>query len=158
VSKRKPPAVDVDVDGALTAVAGQAPVELARIWATVDLDRTLASLGIEPGAGTAMADVLLGARVLVLPSGPDGSSLAVAEPITEGRLAATLARHGEGPAGRYLAVTDGLRMARDRAAATGVAVSRVEDGPFGPSMLLLIGPVSGPHLILCEPAAVTSAP
>jgi hypothetical protein len=158
VSERKPPSADVDVDGALVAVAGPAPVELARIWATVDLDRTLASLGIEHGAGATVADVLLGARVLVLPPGPDRPSLAIAEPITEGRLAATLARHGEGPAGRYLAVADGLRMARDRAAATGVAVSRVEDGPFGPSMLLLIGPVSGPHLILCEPAAVPSPP
>jgi hypothetical protein len=105
-----------------------------------------------------MPDALLGARVVVLLPGPDGPSLAVAEPITEGRLAATLARHGEGPAGRYLAVTDGLGKARDRAAALGVALSRVEDGPFGSSMLLLIGPVSGPHLILCEPAAVPSAP
>lgn len=153
-----PPAVDVDFDGALAAVAGPAPVELARIWATVDLDRTLVSLGIELGARATMPDVLLGARVVVLPPGPDGSSLAVAEPITEGRLAATLARHGEGPAGRYVAVLDLLGMARDRAAASGIAVSRVEDGPFGPSMLLLIGPVSGPHLILCEAAAVPSPP
>jgi hypothetical protein len=156
VTEGKPPAVDVD--GALAVVAGPGLVELARIWATVDLDRTLASLGIEPGAGATMPDALLGARVVVLPPRPDRPSLAVAEPITEGRLAATLARHGEGAAGRYLAVTDGLGMARDRAATSGVAVSRVEAGPFGSSMLLLIGPVSGPHLVLCEPAAVPSAP
>jgi hypothetical protein len=156
VTEGDPPAVDVD--SALAVVAGPGLVELARIWATVDLDRTLASLGIEPGAEATVPDALLGARVVVLPPGPDGSSLAVAEPSTEGRLAATLARNGEGLAGRYLAVTDGLGRARDRAAASGVAISRVEDGPFGSSMLLLIGPVSGPHLILCEPAAVPSAP
>jgi hypothetical protein len=158
VTEGDPPAVDVDVDGALAAVAGPTPVQLARIWATVDLDRTLASLGIEPGTAPAMRDALLGARVIVLPPGPDRASLAVAEPITEGRLAATLARHGEGPAGRYVAVLDGLGMTRDRANASGIAVSRVEDGPFGPSMLLLTGPVSGPHLILCEAAAVPSPP
>jgi hypothetical protein len=156
VTEGDPPAADVD--GALALVAGPALVELARIWATVDLDRTLANLGIEPGAEATVPDAFLGAGVVVLPAGPDRPSLAVAEPITEGRLAATLARNGEGPAGRYLAVTGGLGMARDRAAASGIAVSRVEDGPFGSSMLLLIGPVSGPHLILCEPTAVPSAP
>jgi hypothetical protein len=147
-----------DVERALAAVAGPAAVELARIWATVDLDRTLVSLGVDAGAAAPRPDVLLGARVVVLPPGLDRPSLAIAEPITEGRLAGTLARHGEGPAGRYIAVPGGIGAARARAASSGIAVSRVEDGPFGRSMLLLIGPVSGPHLILCDPAAVPSAP
>jgi hypothetical protein len=77
---------------------------------------------------------------------------------TEGRLAAFLARHGEGPAGRYVAVSDDLGRARTRAGASGITVSRVEDGPFGSSMLVLISPASGPQLILCEPVAVPSTP
>jgi hypothetical protein len=149
-----------DAESALVAVAGPRAVELAVIWATVDLERTLARLGIAvsgaaAGVGT---DTLIGGHVVVAPSVVDRPRLAIAEPFTEGRLAATLARHGEGPAGRYVAVSDDLRQARTRAAEAGIAVSRVEDGPFGPSMLVLTGPVSGPHLILCEPVAVPSGP
>ena len=149
-----------DSESALVAVAGPEAVALAVIWATVDLERSLVGLGIEVDAAATqvMADTFLGARVVVVPSGPDASLLAIAEPTTEGRLAAALARHGEGPAGRYVAVSDDLGQARMRAGALGIPVSRVEDGPFGPSMLLLIGPVSGPQLILCEPAAVPSTP
>ena len=149
-----------DAESALMAVAGPGAVTLATIWATVDLERTLVGLGIDVDAtGTrVMADTLLGARVVVVPSGADGSRLAIAEPTTEGRLAAFLARHGEGAAGRYVAVSDDLGQARTRAGASGITVTRVEDGPFGSSMLLLIGPVSGPQLILCEPAAVPSTP
>ncbi|HZC33609.1 MAG TPA: hypothetical protein VE640_10020 [Candidatus Bathyarchaeia archaeon] len=151
-----------DAERALAAVAGDGAVTEAEIWATVDLERTLAELGIEGLAASAAAaarpDPLLGARALIVPAGPDGPRRAFAEPTTEGRLAATLARHGEGPAGRYLAVGDDLDAARTRATAAGIPVSRIEAGPFGPSMLVLIGPVSGPHLILCDPAAVPSAP
>jgi len=151
-----------DAERALAAVAVDGVVTEAEIWATVDLERTLAELGIEGLAATAAAaarpDPLLGARVLIVPAGPDARRQAIAEPTTEGRLAATLARHGEGPAGRYLVVGDDLGRARARATAAGIPVSRIEIGPFGRSMLVLIGPVSGPHLILCEPAAVPSAP
>jgi hypothetical protein len=150
-----------DAERALAAVAGDGAVTEAEIWATVDLERTLAELGIEGLAASAAAvarpDPLLGARVLIVPAGPDGPRRAFAEPTTEGRLAATLARHGEGPVGRYVVVGD-LDAARARATAAGIPVSRIEAGPFGPSMLVLIGPVSGPHLILCDPAAVPSAP
>ena len=146
-----------DVAGA--AVAGPGAIELAAIWATVDLERTLRDLGEEtrdvPGDAVA-SDAHLGARVLLVPARAGHPALAIAEPATEGRLAATLARHGEGPVGRYLAVADGLDQARARAHGTGVAVSRVEIGPFGPSVLVLIAPVTGPHLILCEPLAVPS--
>jgi hypothetical protein len=132
----------------------------AEIWATVDLERTLAELGIEGLAADvadAGPDTLLGARVLIVSVEPGRPRRAIAEPTTEGRLAATLARHGEGPAGRYVVVGDDLDGARARATAAGIPVSRVDVGPFGRSMLVLIGPVSGPHLILCDPAAVPSA-
>lgn len=147
-----------DAERALVVVAGVGAVTEATIWATVDLERTLAGLGIEGAAADARPDALLGARVVIVPAGPDRPRRAIAEPSTEGRLAAALARHGEGPAGRYVVVVDDLHRARARATAAGIAVSRTEVGPLGPSMLVLIGPVSGPHLILCEPAAVPSAP
>jgi len=149
-----------DAERGLAAVAGDGAVTEAELWATVDLERTLAELGIEglAAADHATPDPLLGANVLIVPAGQDRPRRAIAEPTTEGRLAATLARHGEGPAGRYVVVGDDLDRARARAIAAGIAVSRNEVGPFGPSMLVLIGPVSGPHLILCDPAAVPSAP
>jgi hypothetical protein len=154
---REPGAAIGDVAGAI--VAGPGAMELAAIWATVDLERTLRDLGEETRdalGDAAASDAHLGARVLFVPARAGHPALAIAEPATEGRLAATLARHGEGLVGRYLAVADGLDQARARAYGTGVAVSRVEIGPFGPSVLVLIGPVTGPHLILCEPAAVPS--
>jgi len=159
-------------------LAGPGAPTLATIWATVDLARAIRELagrsdadddGDRLSGETAhevdldltplVLDPLLGARVVILPpTSPDRPALAVAEPSTEGRLAATLARHGEGPAGRYVGVADGLEGARARALRAGIAVSRVEAGPFGPSMLVLRGPVTGPHLVLCESSAVPSSP
>ena len=141
---------------ALHDVAGPGAATLAEIWATVDTDRALAELDARVGSPVAN-DELLGARVSVVAATPARPVLAVVEPITEGRLAATLARHGEGSVGRYVAVADGLAAARRRAAGAGIAVTRVAAGPFGPSILVLLGPVTGPHLILCDPA-VPSTP
>ena len=100
---------DLGFDGARRAGAGPAaavspdlpawPV-VARIWQTVDVERTVAHLGLpaEPIAD----DEVLGARgVLVRP--PAEPPLVIVEPSTEGRLAAALARHGEGDAGTYVA-------------------------------------------------------
>jgi hypothetical protein len=145
------------IDRAVEGVAGPGALTVATLWATVDIERTLADHGVE--ASELGFDPFLGARVvlvLILSELPN-SPVAIAEPTTEGRLAATLARHGEGPAGRYVAVADSLDLATTRAAASGTAVSRVEPGPFGRSMLVLLGPVTGPHLILCDPA-VPSTP
>jgi hypothetical protein len=144
------------LEPAEATVAGSGAVELAVIWATVDLDRTLRDLGTD--SRPAAHDALLGARVAIVSSTTDGSRLAVAEPTAEGRLAAGLARNGEGAAGRYVAVADDLERARARAEASGMAVSRSRNGPFGPSLLVLSRPVAGPHLILCEATAVPSAP
>jgi hypothetical protein len=133
---------------------------LAEILATVELERVLAGLGL--GAeeiAAALLDPLLGARVVIVPAAiPDQPAVALVEPSTEGRLAATLARHGEGPIGRYVEATMPLDDVRARAAAAGVALSRQADGPFGPEILVLNGPVTGPHLVLVEPAAVPSRP
>lgn len=132
---------------------------LARIWATVELERSLADLGLDPGrAGEARNDPLLGARVVVLPATGDDAAVALAEPSTEGRLAATLARHAEGPAGRYVVAPVDLATVRGLAAAAGVPISQPAAGPFGPSVLILDGPATGPHLVLVEPAAVPSRP
>ena len=132
-------------------------VPLAEILATVDLERSLTDRGQHADPRAAANDPLLGARVAVVRD-PDGATIAVAEPTTEGRLAASLARHGEGPAGRYVGVPDedGLEAFRRRAAAAGVGISGVAIGPFGPSVLVLDGPVSGPHLIVVERRSLTS--
>jgi hypothetical protein len=144
--------------------------DLAVIWATVDLERALRDLGLEPTrAAATVDDPLLGGRVLDLvepvPSaagavtGLTGARrIALAEPSTEGRLAAFLARHGEGPAGRYVGVALDLAAIALRAAAAGIAVSRPEIGPFGREVIVLGGRLGSPHLILVEVAAVPSRP
>jgi hypothetical protein len=133
--------------------------QIAPIVATVEMERVLRVLGRDPGeAASAVPEPLLGALVLAVDT-PDGP-IALAEPATEGRLSATLARHGEGEAGRYLDLADGddLDAFRTRAAAAGVALTRLESGPFGRSVLVLVRPVTGPHLIVVERRALPSRP
>lgn len=155
---------------------------LAELWATVELERALSLVAAatadpatragepadrpgdpadrpgdpaDPMVGRVVVDPLLGARVVIVATG-GGSRVAVAEPSTEGRLAATLARHGEGPAGQYLRAPVRLAIVRQRTAAVGLSISRAVTGPFGTEILVLGGPVDGPHLILVDPAAVPS--
>jgi hypothetical protein len=132
--------------------AGTEPLVLAAIWATVDAERALAGIGLQ---GIMLADDrLLGATVsLIRP--PVGEPIALLEPRTEGRLAATLAHNGEGPAGRYVVAAGGLADVEARATAAGVGLSREDDGPFGPSVLVLGGGTSGPHVILVDRPAGT---
>jgi hypothetical protein len=129
---------------------GSAPFAVG--WATVELDRAaseLASeLGLLPSAFVpADESETLGAscRVAdaVLPGGP---ALAILEPSTEGRLAATLARLGEGPAAVWFHA--------DEEIVAGTSATR--PGPFGPERLLLGGPVHGPHrlLVATEPGTI----
>jgi hypothetical protein len=132
----------------------------AELWATVDLERALREHGHDiREADGAVPDPLLGARVAAISIG-DEAIVAFAEPTTEGRLAASLARDGEGPAGRYVALAEGDTLAafRRRAHAAGVAISRVETGPFGPSVLLLDGPKRGPHVLVVERRSLPSRP
>jgi hypothetical protein len=126
---------------------------VARIWRTVDVERTVAELGLE--AAPLANDELLGAQgVLVRP--PEGPPVAILEPSTEGRLAATLARLGEGDGGSYVAAREGLDAVR----ASGVPLGPEAIGPFGRSALLRPGPVvpgpgTMPFTILVESPAAT---
>jgi hypothetical protein len=120
---------------------------LAVIWATVDRDRILARL-LSTGENLA-DDPLLGASVtLVRPA--DGDPIAILEPVTEGRLAASLARHDEGPAGEYVEAPIPLDALGAAATAAGLAVSRAADGPFGRAVLVLSPAVVAPHFVLVE--------
>ncbi len=142
---------------------------LARIWGTVDMERALDELraGAAPGPALdrpigadpsgAVADPLLGAMVLILPS-RDGPSIALAEPSTEGRLAATLARRGEGHSGSYLMAPFDLGRLRMLAAAAGARLSRPEVGPFGVAVVVLGDRIGGSLVVLVQPAAVPSRP
>jgi hypothetical protein len=150
----------------LGAGAGALPI-LAEIWATVDLERSVAGLrtatasagaNADPGGSDPLReadDPLLGARVLVLTT-DDGRQIAVAEPSTEGRLAGTLARHGEGHVGAYLEAPVDLGVVGARAAAAHVPLSRPAFGPFGRSVLVLPGKLTSRLLILVERPAVPS--
>jgi hypothetical protein len=122
----------------------------------VELDRAAVELagafGLQVDAFTPAADsVALGARCRVARRAlPGGVALAILEPATEGRLAAILARHGEGPAAIWFVTADTLATA-ELASSPGPAA---EAGPFGPERLLpgdaspglrrlLIGPEAG---------------
>jgi len=116
-------------------------------WATVELDRAARELG--GGFARAPDDELLGACASIR----DG--VVLLEPSTEGRLAATLARHGEGPAALYIRSPDhDLDAATERAVNSGARFSRTADGPFGRSVLLLGGPTAGPHVVLVGSATI----
>ncbi|MBA2719897.1 MAG: hypothetical protein H0U52_11755 [Chloroflexi bacterium] len=135
--------------------------DIAAIWATVDLERTLGDLGLDPAlAINAVDDPLIGARIVSVDAAKEvaNESIALAEPNTEGRLAGFLARHGEGPAGRYVALPLGVAAITARAAAAGIAVSSPANGPFGRAVLVVGGPASGSNLILVERPAVPSRP
>jgi hypothetical protein len=154
-----------DVDGASVLAVG--PAVHAVGWATVDLDRAADELRplLLAGASfvTAPDSELLGARCRVGPfggsPGADAAAgaagppvrawfLVLVEPTTEGRLAATLARHGEG----WCATWTTAESADPRA--TSGPRSVVRDGPFGRERLAIDGPVSGPHHLWVEPATI----
>ena len=79
--------------------SAEPPRLLAVGWATVDLERTLDDMGI--AAPPSVEDALLGARACRIDL--DGTAVLVLEPTTEGRLAAALARRGEGICALYVA-------------------------------------------------------
>ena len=171
--RREGPRDDPTRDGrlALAPIAGGGPVPplvpgaplvLAGIaWSTVELDRAEADL--EPwldeadpaaGDGDAPADPHLGAhtrrrRTNALP----GGTLVLAEPNTEGRLAASLARDGEGPCALFLRPAAGLDAWVADARTRGVQVSARRVGPLGMAILLPGRIVAGPHLLIIEAPA-----
>ncbi|MBI3749880.1 MAG: hypothetical protein HY262_13710 [Chloroflexi bacterium] len=138
---------------------------LAVGWATVELDRATAELAVAfdlPGREPFLAaqrSVTLGAAARVAAgAGPDGGSLVVLEPDTEGRLAAALARLGEGPVVTWLEVDrSGHGVGALRGA--GLRVSPERDGPFGPERLIA-GPadIPGRHRLLVARLAGTIRP
>ena len=135
--------------GLLDQDIGHVPIALG--WATVDLDRMERSFAeLYPGSGVATTelgvDELLGAYCRLLRPGIVGvPALVLLEPSTEGRLAASLARHGEGPMAIWLEGPTGT-VRRSIAAA----------GPFGTEVLLLDGPIHGPHrlVVLAGPSTI----
>ena len=130
---------------AALAIASDERPPLALGWATVELDRAAAELAAElgtvPGAFLPASDsVVLGARCRVAYGVlPGGRPLAILEPRTEGRLAAALARQGEGPWVTWArsAVKIGRGPSRSR-----------RPGPFGPEHMYPGTPTDGPFLLL----------
>lgn len=115
---------------------------VGRGWATVELDRAETHLRDLLGEDLLFSDTsrsaLLGARCRRAAT-TDGDWIVVLEPDTEGRLAAFLARHGEG-----WAVTWESGHATD----TGVA------GPLGPELLARDQPVRGPFRLILTTATI----
>jgi hypothetical protein len=111
---------------------------LGAAWATVEMQRGVreiaARLGIAANAFRAGSDDgWLGAAARVARLG--GTSLVVLEPVTEGRIAAALARFGEGPVAVYLELP-------------GPAADVVRPGPLGAGALLPGNPPWGPFTIV----------
>ena len=142
---------------------------LALGWATVDLERAAATWrGVR--WMPAPRDSLEGARTLVRQgeapadvssveaTSADAASAGAAadhavtvvllEPDTEGRLAASLARHGEGPAALYVLVPpDAITAIATRAAGLGVRLI-AGTGPFGPAWAIAGPDASSPTVII----------
>lgn len=131
-------------------------------WATVDAERAAGQLRTVLGlplleAVALPAEGVLGARCLRLESEEDAPAIVLLEPTREGRLAAALARRGEGVAVAWVAPgLDDTRLLA-RANLGGLVLSPVGRGPFGTERLVLGGPAWGPHLVLTAPGATMTA-
>jgi hypothetical protein len=134
----------------MIALPEEADGALAVGWATVELDRAALELShlLATGAAFAPADasVILGASCRSAPAAKAGLWIALLEPDTEGRLAGTLARNGEGWVATW--VLPG--------AMGGPALSAARPGPFGPERLVLGEPFAVPDRLVVE--AVPSPP
>lgn len=123
-------------------------------WATVELNRAETELAewLAPSGPDAVEDAVephLGARARCRQSdGLPGGTIVFLEPTTEGRLAASLVRDGEGPCALYLRATGGLDAWVAAARRRDVMVSARGDGPFGPSVLVPGPGVAGPHVVI----------
>jgi hypothetical protein len=147
-----------DLDEATARLAAMTPAGrlglpvIGLAWATVDTDRAVAELTralrdaapFEPG----VAEALLGGSSLLGRAMAGRVRLVILEPSTESRLAATLARHDEGPAGLWVRLSG-------RALPADLALSDPADGPFGRERLVLGAPIGGPHLLVVEEPAGT---
>ena len=131
----------------LDALAAAPGRPLALGWATVELERAASELGVLLGIRTAAFlpasdSTVLGARCRVAYGVlPDGLPLAILEPRTEGRLAGSLARRGEGPAATWTRPSDPTPGRRQGPA---------HPEPFGPERLSADSPAHGPYALLID--------
>ncbi len=124
---------------AVEADPSLAPLALAGLgWATVDHERAMDELDVALGATSSTRwtaldrDGLLGASAWLREPSVGRPAIVLLEPDTEGRLAASLARFGEGVAAVYLgAASLGPR-----------SLGRARLAPGGPAW--------GPHVIVIE--------
>ncbi len=144
--------------GGVPPTLGGIPLQVVGIgWATVEMDRAATELGTAASHGfeTAEPDTLLGATARIGRGRSKGPFAILLEPFTEGRLAAFLARHGEGPAVLYLAPGAGaLESLVGGLAAAGIR-TRAGAGPLGPAALVMGRSADEPQLVL---VAVPSEP
>ena len=120
-------------------------------WATVELDRAARELAhlLAPGTefSTAASSVILGARCRSgAAAAVPGLWIALLEPETEGPLAGTLARFGEGWAATWIVAGASAPPARPAA----------RPGPFGAERLLSGDTLNAPYRLGVE--AVPSPP
>jgi hypothetical protein len=108
------------------------------------------------GAGGPGDEHLGGRARLREGAGLPGAWTVLLEPSTEGRVAASLARDGEGPCALYLRPAANLDAWVEAARARGVTVSARLEGPFGDQVMLASGP-TGPHVIVTEGRSPVSA-
>jgi len=110
-------------------------------WKVVPRDAPLGARGLLGDAaeiGAAAGAPRAAAAVLLL------------EPDTEGRVAASLARQGEGPAVLYVGLpVRAVTAARARLARLGIRVAS-GPGPFGSEAAIMGAPASGPTLVLVD--------
>jgi hypothetical protein len=119
-------------------------------WATVDLERAHRALGAGGSLDAAAVDhamASLGAIARTVDR--RAPALVLLEPTTEGRLAALLARHGEGPVGLWLALASDLgARAAERLDLAGFASQGPWDGVFGDEVLVPGPRIWSPVLLL----------
>jgi hypothetical protein len=136
-----------DAVARLAAVTGADRIGLPVIalgWATVDTERAAAERP-ELGPFEAAADEAILGGTCAVGRATARVRFAILEPNTEGRLAATLARHDEGPAVLWVAGSP----------PEGARLSAPAVGPFGRERLVLGAPLGGRHLLVVDRPAGT---
>ena len=116
-------------------------------WTTVESERAERELADAFGAGLGAVRRCArrrasSARAAGSPPAAPPGVIAVLEPATEGRLAETLARLGEGPAVVWFVL--------DREPPAPSRTSTPADGPFGPERLVARSARDGRHVLLLE--------
>lgn len=139
-------------------------------WATVELERAAEELSAafvragmpQPAWVPAPRDDLLGATAWVSHEwwptwgNDDPPAVVLLEPDTEGRLAATLARHGQGVGAIYVRA----RPSDPPTRIDPVRIGRPLPGPLGRGRLVLARPTWGPHVVVLDraPRTLSAAP